>query len=150
VGQDAAEITYVGLGVEPVQLAGRDEREEVPGVWAWSSLPTKSHALRPVAQVPRNARSEQVAQPLDLRGRLAAPGGIEVEDPADAGRLAGRDELLVERVGDLDALLFEGPRFQITPSGRLFLLLFLVLIGRRRPASPVLLAERTGQGIEPS
>jgi hypothetical protein len=68
----------------------------------------------------------------------------------DARGLAGRDELLVERVGDLDALLFEWPRLQIPASGRLLLLLFLVLVGRRGRAGLFVLGERAGQGIEPS
>ncbi len=60
-GSTWRDLGEVGLGVEPVQLARRDEREVAPAAaLAWSSEPKKSQARRPEAIHPLKARSEVV------------------------------------------------------------------------------------------
>ena len=89
-------------------------------------------------------RQDQAPHAATLVGELAAL--LEV----DARRLALLDQLLVERVGDLDALLFERQLAQVAPAGRLALLLALLVVVavsvRRRVRW--LVAERARERVE--
>ena len=69
-----------------------------------------------------DARENDAPHAAALESELAAL--LEV----DPRRLASSDELLVERVGDLDALLFERQLLEIAPAGGPLLLLLLVVV----------------------
>ncbi|ATB47177.1 hypothetical protein MYMAC_002785 [Corallococcus macrosporus DSM 14697] len=49
VGEHAQDVAQIGLRIESVQPRGGDRVKRWPARSAWSSLPTKSQALRPTA-----------------------------------------------------------------------------------------------------
>ena len=77
VGHHADHVGQVRLGVEAMELAAGDEREEVGGGEAWSSLPKNNQAFLPVA-MGLKARSEALlsmgSRPSSRKRRRAAPG----------------------------------------------------------------------------